>query len=151
MCSTVAEEHRQPPENPYHTAGGTDVDLAIQDEECMAHLCHFVMIHTATSLHLAQIGQPTKKQYSLKAGLNCFGSCGDSAVTKELSQLHTLNCFRPCGPHTLTHDDRRNALTSLMFLTEKRTGEVKARACANGSVQQQHLLKRRPPKHNRCE
>ena len=62
-------------------------------------------------------------------------------MTKELSQLHTLNCFRPCDPHTLTRDDRRNALTSLMFLTEKRTGEVKARACANGSVQQQHVAK----------
>jgi len=141
LFTTVAEEHRQPPEHTYHTAGGTDVDLAIQDEECMAHLCHFVMVHTATSLHLAQIGQPTKKQYSLKAGLKRFGSCGDSAVTKELSQLHTLNCFRPCGPHTLTHDDRRNALTSFMFLTEKRTGEVKAHACANGSVQQQHVAK----------
>ena len=109
----------------------TDVDLAIQDEERMAHLCHFVMIHTATSLHLAQIGQPTKKQYSLKAGLKRFGARGDSAVTKELSQLHTLNCFRPRDPHTLTREDHRNALTSLMFLTEKRTGEVKARACAN--------------------
>jgi hypothetical protein len=28
-----------------------------------------------------------------------------------------------------------------MFLTEKRTGEVKARACANGSVQRTHVAK----------
>ncbi len=28
-----------------------------------------------------------------------------------------------------------------MFLTEKQTGEVKARACANGSVQRQHVAK----------
>ena len=61
LFSTVTDEHRQPPEHPYHTAGGTDVDLAIQDEQRMAHLCHFVMVHTATSLHLAQHGQPTKK------------------------------------------------------------------------------------------
>ena len=141
LFTTVAEEQRQPPEHPYHTAGSTDVDLANQDEERMAHLCHFVMVHTATSLHLAQIGQPTKKQYSLKAGLKRFGSRGDSAVTKELSQLHTLNCFRPRDPQTLTRNDRRNALTSLMFLTEKRTGKVKARACANGSVQRQHVAK----------
>jgi len=60
LFTTVAEEHRQPPEHPYHTAGGTDVDLAIQDEQRMAHLCHFVMVHTATSLHLAQHGQSTK-------------------------------------------------------------------------------------------
>ena len=29
----LAEELRQPPDHPYHTAGGTDVDLAIQDEQ----------------------------------------------------------------------------------------------------------------------
>jgi hypothetical protein len=51
MFTTVANEHCQPPEHPYHTAEGTDVDLAIQDEKRMAHLCHFVMVHTATSLH----------------------------------------------------------------------------------------------------
>jgi hypothetical protein len=141
MFTTVAEERRQPPEHPYCTARGTDVDLAIQDEKRMAHLCHFVMVHTATSLHLAQFGQPTKKQYGLKAGLKQFGSRGDLAVTKELSQLHTLNCFRPRDPRTLTRNDRRNALTLLMFLTEKRTGEVKARACANVSVQRKHVAK----------
>jgi hypothetical protein len=99
------------------------------------------MVHTATSLHLAQQGQPTKKQYGLKAGLKRFGSRGDTAVTKELSQLHTMNCFRPCDPRSLTRDDRRNALSSLTFLTDIRTGEVKARACANGSVQRQHIAK----------
>jgi hypothetical protein len=77
----------------------------------------------------------------LKAGLKQFGSRGDSAVSKELSQLHTLNCFRPRDPRALTRDDCRNALTLLMFLTEKRTGEVKARACANGSVQRKHVAK----------
>ncbi len=62
-------------------------------------------------------------------------------MTKELSQLHTMNCFRPCDPRSLTRDDRRNALSSLTFLTDIRTGEVKARACANGSVQRQHIAK----------
>lgn len=60
LYTTIAEEHRQPTEHPYHTAGGTEVDLSIQDEERMAHICHFVMVHTATSIHLAQLGQPTK-------------------------------------------------------------------------------------------
>ena len=124
MITPVTGEHRQPPGHPYHTAGSTDVDLAIQDEEHMAHLCHFVMDHTATSLHLAQQGQSTKKQYGLKAGLKWFGSHGHTAVTKELSQPHTMNCFRPCDPRSLTRDDRRNALSSLMFLTEKHTEEV---------------------------
>jgi hypothetical protein len=91
----------------------------------MAYLCQFVMVHTATSLALAQHGQPMKKQYGLKTGLKRFGSRVDTAVTKELSQLHTMNCFRPCGASSLTRDDRRNALSSLMFLTEKRSGDTK--------------------------
>ena len=33
MFTTVAKEHHLPPELPYHTTGGTDVDLAIHDEE----------------------------------------------------------------------------------------------------------------------
>ena len=118
MFITVAYERRQPPGLPYHTAGSTNVNLAIQDKEQTAHHCHLVMVHTATSLELTKQGHPTKKQYSLKAGLKRFGSRGDTAVAKELSQLHTMNCFRPCDPNSLTRDDRRNALSSLMFLTE---------------------------------
>jgi hypothetical protein len=53
LFTTVAAETRLPQAHPYHMVGGTDVDLAIQDEECMAHLCHFVMVHTATSLESA--------------------------------------------------------------------------------------------------
>jgi hypothetical protein len=111
-----------------------DVNLAIHDEELMANLCHYFMVHTATSIDLANQGQPTKKQYGLKAGLKRFGSQGDAAVSKELSQFHTF-------ARTLIREERRNALSSLMFLTKKRTGEVKARACANGSVQRQHVAK----------
>ena len=53
VFTTVAEELSQSQEHPYHTAGGTDVDLAILDERRMAHLCHYVMVHTATNLALA--------------------------------------------------------------------------------------------------
>jgi len=141
LFTTVADERRQPPEHPYTTAAGTNVDLAIHNEELMANLCHYVMVHTATSIALANQGQPTKKQYGLKAGLKRFGSRGDAAVSKELSQFHTLQCFFPRDARTLSREERRNALSSLMFLTEKRTGEVKARACADGSVQRQHVAK----------
>ena len=141
VFTTIAEEKHLPPPPPYHTAGGTDVDITIQDERLMAMVCHYVLTHTATSLQLAAQGQPTKKQYSLKAGLHKFAERGDAAVKKELKQFHTMSCFSPRNANTLTRDERRNALTSLMFLTEKRSGEVKARACANGSVQRTHIAK----------
>jgi hypothetical protein len=41
----------------------------------------------------------------------------------------------------LSRDERQNALTSLMFLTEKYSGEIKAWACANGSTQHTHIAK----------
>jgi hypothetical protein len=53
LLATVAEEQTLPTERPYRTAGGTTVDLAIQDENRMAHVCHYVMIHIADSLYYA--------------------------------------------------------------------------------------------------
>jgi len=38
LITTVVEEHKQPHEHPYHTAGGTVVDLAIKDESLMAQV-----------------------------------------------------------------------------------------------------------------
>jgi hypothetical protein len=52
-----------------------------------------------------------------------------------------MACFCPWDAHTLTQEDRCQALTLLMFLTEKRSGKVKARACANGGVQRVHVAK----------
>jgi hypothetical protein len=57
----------------------------MRDESVMAQICHFVMVHTGTSLHLTAQGHPPKKQYSLKAGLCRFAERGDEAVMKELS------------------------------------------------------------------
>ena len=70
-----------------------------------------------------------------------FSDRVSAAVVKELTQFHTLKCFQPRDQSTLTRDDCRNALTSLMFLTKKRSGKIKARACANGSTQQSHIAK----------
>jgi hypothetical protein len=60
---------------------------------------------------------------------------------KELCQFHVLCCFNPKDPKTLTRDDRRKALASLMFLTEKCLGEIKARGCSDGRKQQDHIAK----------
>ncbi len=70
-----------------------------------------------------------------------ISECSDAAIMKELSQLHIMDCFPPCNTRTLSCDECRNALASLMFLTYKCSGEVKARACANGSVQCKHVAK----------
>jgi len=56
VFTTVTEERHQPPERPYHTTGGTDVDLAILDEERMASLVgvYIVMVCRWTDHILAR-------------------------------------------------------------------------------------------------
>ncbi len=41
----------------------------------------------------------------------------------------------------LTEDDKKKALTSLIFLKEKRNRDIKARSCANESKQREHIAK----------
>ena len=43
--------------------------------------------------------------------------------------------FVPIHPARLSPSERKKILESLIFLVEKRDGTVKARTCANGSVQ----------------
>ncbi len=139
LYTTVADESSQDPSYPYTNANGDSIDLAIKDEILMAHVCHYVMTHTADKLFLKI--QPIKKEFGLQTGLHHFGHKGEAAICKELTQFYTLKCFVPKDPSTLTHEQHQNTLSSLMFLTDKRDGEVKARTCANGSTQRQHIAK----------
>jgi hypothetical protein len=113
--------------------------FAINDEVLMAYVCHYVMAHTANKIFLNS--PPDKKQYGFKAGLWLFGNKGHDAICKELTQFHTLKRFAPKDPKLLTREDCQNALTTLIFLMEKSSGEIKAQACANGSTQQDHIAK----------
>ncbi len=63
------------------------------------------------------------------------------AVMKELCQFNTYNVFEPLEANSLSDKEKNGALSSLIFLKEKRNGTVKARSCAKGSVQQDHVAK----------
>ena len=101
----------------------------------MATVYHHIMVHYASTPP-----DTPKKSFSLKAGLKRFGARGKQAVTKELTQLNIYETFTPFHALSLSLDQRRAALPSLIFLVEKRTGEIKARACANGSKQRDHHI-----------
>ena len=77
--------------------------------------------------------------YSLKAGIRKFGQKGKEAALTEMEQLHKRSVFKPVDPLKLTPLQRKRALESLIFLTEKRDGRIKARACANGSKQRKWM------------
>ena len=75
------------------------------------------------------------QQFGLKKGLKQFGQRGKTSVMKELQQHHDLRTFIPVHRWDMTKEQRAEALSSLIFLMEKRDGTVKTRSCADGSKQ----------------
>ena len=77
----------------------------------------------------------------MEAGIKRFGERGETAVTKELIQFNQYKVFQPKHANDLSEEDRKKALSSLIFLKEKKSGAIKARSYANGSVQREHVAK----------
>jgi hypothetical protein len=67
----------------------------------------------------------------MNAGIKKFKAEGKAGVTKELTQMHDMNVFRLIEVESPTNDEKKKALSSLMFLKEKRDSSVKARMCAD--------------------
>ena len=80
-------------------------------------------------------------QYNLKPGLRKFGTRGEKAALKEMTQLHIMDTWTPMEAGKLSREQRMRALSSLLFLTEKQTGDVKGRACINGAPQHAYIPK----------
>ena len=66
---------------------------------------------------------------------------GKQAVNKELSQLLNREVFKPVMLSKLTKEEKQKAMSSLIFLTEKKDGTIKARAYSNGSTQRSYINK----------
>jgi len=116
----------------------TDGD-GIDEDAGLAAVAHYIMVHYAEKENLKKRKKkykPKAGQFRLEAGIKHFGERGELAVTrKELEQFNTYGVFEPKSASDLTDDDKRKALASLIFLKEKRNGDIKARSCANRSVQ----------------
>ena len=80
-------------------------------------------------------------QYNLKPGLKKFGIRRADAAVKELTQLHVMDTWTPMEATKLLREQRMRALSLLLFLKEKRTRDVKGRACINGAPQQAYISK----------
>ena len=79
--------------------------------------------------------------YNLTQGLKKFKDKGKQATLEEMLQLHDRDCWRPRRLEDLTPKQIENSMNSLIFLTEKRDGRVKARTCADGSKQRKWMNK----------
>ena len=82
--------------------------------------------------------KPKAGQYNLDAGLKKLEIM---VKHKQLHQFNGYNVFEPLYANALTEDEKAQALVSLIFLKQKQNEDVKARSCANGSVQQEHIAK----------
>jgi hypothetical protein len=63
------------------------------------------------------------------------------AVTKELHQFNMYDLFEPIAADSLSNEEKKKALSLLIFLKEKQNGTLKAQSCANRSVQRLHVAK----------
>jgi hypothetical protein len=75
------------------------------------------------------------QQYAIGAELKKFQDRGEKGVTKELAQMHNMAVFAPIMKSDLTAEEKKKAISSLMFLKEKRDKTVKGRFCADGRKQ----------------
>jgi hypothetical protein len=85
--------------------------------------------------------KPKSGQYQLKVGNNQFGKQGETAVTNELNQFSKYKVFKPQHANDLSEEDKKKALSSLVFLKEKKDRDIKAISCANRNPQRENIAK----------
>jgi hypothetical protein len=56
-----------------------------------------------------------------------------------MTQIHDQVVFEPISIEEMTKLEKKRAMESLIFLTEKRDETVKARVCASGSTQRAYI------------
>ncbi len=125
----------------------TDNEVTSSDENdhrALEAVAHYIMVRYKEKEKLKKRKKkyrPKIGQYGLDAGLCHFGDRAEMAVTKELHQFNTYDVFGPIAADSLSDEEKKKALSSLMFLKEKQNGTVKAQSYANGSVQRSHVVK----------
>ena len=65
------------------------------------------------------VGVIFAQKFSLKKGLEIFGDKADVAVKKDLHQIHDLYTYDPILKSDLSYKERREALASLLLITDK--------------------------------
>ena len=79
------------------------------------------------------IGVILVQKYDLKKGIELFGEKSDSAIVKELTQIHELETYEPILASDLSWEEKNKSLESLLFIIEKRNGYIKVRKVSDGS------------------
>ena len=101
------------------TDEGEPIYSKMSEEDCKAHVMGVLMA----------------EHYSMKKAKELFGDRSDDAVMKELRQIHSFKTYEPLKASNLTWEEKKEALNSLLFVTEKRNGDLKACQVVDGSKQ----------------
>ena len=96
---------------------------------------HLMMNRDTTLVHTVL------SQYTMKKGIQKFGTAGVDAVLSELKQLHDRKVMIPKTGSSMSREEKRASLRYLMFLKKKRCGRIKGRGCADGRKQREHTPK----------
>ena len=79
------------------------------------------------------LGVVMVQQFILNKGLKEFCDRSKEATMKELTQIHDMDTYRSLDASTLTIEQRKRALSDLLFLVGKRSEDIKGRICVDGS------------------
>jgi hypothetical protein len=77
----------------------------------------------------------------LKKAIHNYRKKGYDAALQEMRQSKERRCFIPILQDELKATEKKRAMDLLIFLTEKKDGSIKARHCANGSMQRSYKYK----------
>jgi hypothetical protein len=95
----------------------------------MVSVAHYVMMHYAEKESIKKKWKKKYKskagQYSLEARLKHFEKRGETTVSKELKKINVYVVFEPLYADKLSDEEKSKALTSLIFLREKRESQGK--------------------------
>jgi hypothetical protein len=126
---------RVPPQSWQHLQARDEHTEVYSSES--AQIIVMTMVHFNTALAGMNDIQASSflQTYSLKQGIKKFGKQGIAAVHKEMKQILDQVVFEPISIEEMMKLEKKRAMESLIFLTEKRDETVNAQGCANGSTQ----------------
>ena len=90
---------------------------------------------TESQIESHLVGVVISQQYSMEKAKELFGDEANAAGMRELNQINNFDTYIPLKASDVSWEEKKKALKSLIFVTEKRNGDIKARKVANGSKQ----------------
>ncbi len=85
-------------------------------------------------------------QYNLKSGLRKFGARGEKAAINKLTQLHIMDTSTVMDASRLSREEHLKALSSILFLKEKRTGGLREEH-ASMELPRESIFQRKRQRH----